>query len=195
MKHRLIIGCLALIIIAVIAACQAGGPTAESNTNSSNSNATATASPAGEARPIVTDIQAVLAKHDKALNEKNLDDLMTTFSSDPKTVVLGTGVEEKWVGQQAIRAAYTEIVKDYDPNTLTTNCDWKTGDADDGGTMAWLAATCNCKDSFKGVVRQYGLNVTASLKKEGGSWHFVMLHMSNAIGPPSNSAPGGANGK
>jgi ketosteroid isomerase-like protein len=130
------------------------------------------------------EIRQMLAQHDKALSDKNLDALMGTFSSEADPVVLGTGTEEKWVGRQEIRAAYTEIFKDHDPGTLEGSCDWKTGGADDTGTMAWLAAICAYKDSFQGKVREYNLNVSGSMKKENGNWRFVMLHMSNAFTPP-----------
>jgi ketosteroid isomerase-like protein len=154
---------------------------AASATNSSASN-----SPGANSgkKVSVDEIKEVLAQHDKALNDKNLDSLMATFSSAPNTSVLGTGAEEKWVGPEEIRAAYTEIFKDYDPGTLQTNCDWKKGAADDSGTMAWLAAICSAKDSLKGKSREYKLNVSAAVEKQDGKWKFVMLHMSNAFEPP-----------
>jgi ketosteroid isomerase-like protein len=129
-------------------------------------------------------LRELLAKHDKALNDKNIDALMATFSSDPNTVAMGTGSEEKWQGPQEIRAAYTEMFKDYDPGTLETKCDWKTGGGDDAGMMAWLAAICDAKDSMAGKTREYRLNVTAAVEKQDGNWKFVSLHMSNAFQPP-----------
>jgi hypothetical protein len=104
--------------------------------------------------------------------------------------MLGTGEGERYLGQQTIREAYTEITKDYDAGTLVTNCDWKTGGMDDAGTTAWVAATCSCEDSLKGVKRKYVLNVSGALAKEGNDWHFVMLHMSNVTNAPP---PSGAN--
>src|SRR5262249_52800893 len=101
------------------------------------------------------------------------------------TTVLGTGAEERWMGPQEIKAAYTEMFKDYDPGTLHCDCnEFKTGGSDDAGTMAWLAATCNCKDSLQGKSREYKLNVTATVEKQSDSWRFVSLHMSNAFQPP-----------
>jgi hypothetical protein len=113
---------------------------------------------------------------------------MATFSNDPSTVVLGTGTDERWMGPQEIRAAYTEIFKDYDPGTLVTDCgQWKSGGADDAGTMAWLAANCNCKDSLKGKSREYRMNVSGTVEKQNNKWVFVSLHMSNAIEPPTST--------
>lgn len=180
----------------LLSACQK-----EETTSNANSSAPTMAAPtnksAAKADPkVIEDVKAVLQKHDKALNDKNLDALMATFSNDPKTVVLGTGDGERYLGQQAIKDAYTEILKDYDPGTLTTNCDWKTGGVDDAGTTAWVAATCKAEDSLKNVKRDYVLNVSGALAKEGSDWHFVMLHMSNVTNAPppvaannSKSAP------
>ncbi len=133
---------------------------------------------------IIEEIRGTLAQHDKALAEKNLNALMDTFINDPETVVLGTSNGERWVGTENIRNAYTEILKDYDANTLEAKCDWKTGQH--LSDLAWLAATCQAQDSLKGKTRKYELNVTAAMLKQDGKWRFAMLHMSN---PPASSAP------
>ena len=181
MEQRVVIFCAALLLIAAGAACQSSGTNRLATAETANANAS---SASNAAKPTIDEIRAVLQAHDKALNEKNLDAVMSTFSTDPRTVMLGTGTEERWVGPQEIRGAYAEIFKDYDPGTLTTDCNWKAGGADDSGTMAWLAASCNAKDSFQGKARDYKLNVSATVAKQGGQWKFVMLHMSNAFEPP-----------
>ncbi|HEV7473621.1 MAG TPA: AtzH-like domain-containing protein [Pyrinomonadaceae bacterium] len=174
-KMHLVTG-LVLLGLALSACQQEAGPTSTANTT-----APAAAAPAGADDPkLVEDVKAVIQKHDKALTDKNLDAVLATFSSDPKTVVLGTGEGERYQGQQAIREAYTEILKDYDPGTLTTNCAWKAGGVDAAGTTAWVAATCTAQDALKNVKRDYVLNVSGALRKEGDGWRFVMLHMSNA---------------
>lgn len=154
------------------------------NTNAANPN---TATKVDTAKT-VTEVQELLAAHDKALNDQNLDGVVATFSNDPKTVVLGTGQGERFLGTEAIRNAYTEIFKDYEKGTFTAKCDWKEGGVDDGGKMAWMAATCQSKDSMKGKDREYVLNVSAAVVKEATGWKFIMLHMSNATapGPPAD---------
>ncbi|HEY6802311.1 MAG TPA: nuclear transport factor 2 family protein [Pyrinomonadaceae bacterium] len=188
MKLRMIIPCLIVAFVVLIWGCQAGGTNqaadATANTNA-NAGASTKSDSTAAAKPTVDQIREVLAAHDKALNDKNLDALMSTFSTDPTTVVLGTGVEERWMGPDEIKAAYTEMFKDYDAGTLDTKCDaWKTGGSDGAGTMAWLAASCDCKDSLKGKARAYKLNVSATVEKQDGKWRFVALHMSNAFQPP-----------
>jgi hypothetical protein len=171
-------------------ACQAGGTNSAADTasNANTNTNTNAAKPATDASATATaaadEIRTLLQQHDKALSEKNIDNLLATFSSQPNTVVLGTGSEEKWVGQSEIKAAYTEMFKDYDPGTMDCSCDWRTGGADEGKTMAWMAAICPCKDSLKGKTREYKLNVTATVEKQNGAWKFVSLHMSNAFTPP-----------
>jgi uncharacterized protein (TIGR02246 family) len=179
-KQRVVILSLTISLLTLMTACQAGG------TNSSaGTNATANPPARAAATPTADEIRAVLAAHDKALNDKNLDAVMATFSTDQSTVLMGTGTEEHWMGPQEIRAAYTEMFKDYDPGTLVTDCSqWKAGGADDAGTMAWLAATCACKDSMKGKPRDYKMNVSATVEKQNNKWVFVSLHMSNAFQPP-----------
>jgi uncharacterized protein (TIGR02246 family) len=188
MRKRLT--CVSLVLLGLIlCACQAQQAGTPSNSNTTtNSAATATA---GKADPkVVEEVKELLAKHDKALNDQNLDAVMTTFANDPKTVVLGTGQGERFVGQDAIRQAYTEIFKDYEKGTLETNCDWKTGGADEDGKMAWLAATCQAKDAQKGVKREYVLNVSAAVVKQDSGWRFTMLHMSNQTtnAPPQQAS-------
>lgn len=170
----------------MLGACQPQAPAA-SNTGAEPA--------AGKADPkVVEDVKALLAKHDKALNDQNLDDVMSTFSTDPKTVVLGTGAGEKFSGTDGIKAAYTEIFKDYEKGSLVTNCDWKTGGSDDAGKLAWLAATCQASDSMKGAKREYTLNVSAAVIKQAEGWRFIMLHMSNATagGPPPEAKTAGS---
>lgn len=183
-KQRVIIVCLALLSIVVASGCDEPGVNRNAGDVTPNTNSAAKTG----AKPTVDEIREVLVAHDKALNDKNLDAVMATFSTDPNTVVLGTGTEERWVGPQEIRAAYTEIFKDYDPGTLQANCDWRTGGGDDAGTMAWLAASCNAKDSLQGKAREYKLNVTGTVVKQDGKWRFVALHMSNAFQPPATKS-------
>jgi ketosteroid isomerase-like protein len=177
MKNLLILSCLAFSVIA-LCSCQSQQPTA----SQAERQASAPSKPQSDPK-VVEEIRLVLQQHDKALGEKNLDGVMDTFVPGSNTVLLGTGNAERFVGVENIRNAYIEIFKDYDPNTLDINCDWKTGEQ--LGDMAWLAATCQAKDSLKNKARKYGLNVTAAVVKNDGKWRFSMLHMSNLTGPPT----------
>lgn len=129
----------------------------------------------------VAEIKEMIDRHDRALGEKNLTALMETFAPGPNTVVMGTGPGERWVGPDEIRAAYTEIFKEFDAGTLKVTKTWAHGDAD--GNVAWIAAQTNCIEFLKNVKREYSLNVTATLVKREGRWMIVTLHMSNPTAP------------
>ena len=181
MNHRIIVLILAISVTAIVGGCEAASTNREAGATTANTN---TAARTDVKKPTVDEIREVLVAHDKALNDKNLDAIMATFSSDPNTVVLGTGSEERWMGPQEIRAAYAEIIKDYDAGTFDAKCDWKTGGSDNDAQMARLAAGCDCKDSLAGKPRTYKLNVTGTVAKQDNKWKFVSLHMSNAFQPP-----------
>jgi ketosteroid isomerase-like protein len=188
MMKKFVAAGVVMLSALIICGCQSQQQRADSNTQA--------ASTGNQHKPdpkLLEEVKAMLAKHDKALNDKNIEAVMSTFSTNPNTVMLGTGEGERFVGQQAIKEAYAEIFKDYEPGTLVSNCDWKTGETDVAGTTAWLAATCKLQDSMKNTKRDYVLNVSGALEKQGGDWRFVMLHMSNSAGgpPPPSSAKAG----
>ena len=64
------------------------------------------------------DVAGLLKKHDEALNQHNLEGLLALYAPSPRTVTLGTGPGEKYQGKAEIKAAYTEIFKDFDKGTL-----------------------------------------------------------------------------
>ena len=185
MSKRLLSLCVVTMLSTlslVLTGCHAGG------TNRSEGDAASSSKTETKAKPSIDEIREVLTAHDKALNDKNLDAIMATFSTGPTTVLLGTGSSDRWMGPPEIRGAYTEIVKDYDAGTRVTNCaNWKTGGSDENGTMAWIAASCDCKDTLKGKTREYKMNVSATVERQDGKWRFVSLHISKGQtpGPPA----------
>lgn len=172
---------VAILAGSFILACQSPPTEVKNSANANSTSANKAADPKA-----VEEAKALLVAHDKALNDQNIDGVMATFSTDPKVVFLGTGAGERFLGPEAIKSAYTEILKDYDKGTFEPGCAWKEGGMDDSGKMAWFAATCDAKDSKGGVKREYVLNVSAAAVKQEAGWKFIMLHMSNATsaGPP-----------
>jgi uncharacterized protein (TIGR02246 family) len=132
----------------------------------------------------LSQIVTLLQKHDDALNQHDLDGVMSVFAPTAKTVLMGTGPGERWQGKDEIRAAYTEIFKDFDKGTSTRDCSWKTGEI--AGDTAWMASTCKFSDSRDGKKREYELNVSGVLRKINGNWLFQSLHYSNLTGSAGN---------
>jgi ketosteroid isomerase-like protein len=129
------------------------------------------------------EIADMLKKHDDAMNRQDLDGVMALYSSNPKTVMIGTGPGEKFQGEAEIRSAYGEMFKDYDKGTLNHSCYWKDGRG--SGDVVWGAFMCKFSDSKSGKNREYELNVTAVAEKQADKWQFVMVHYSNLVGSGS----------
>src|SRR5262249_917708 len=125
----------------------------------------------------VPQIMALLQKHDDAVNRHDLDTVVEVFAPGPRTVVMGTGPNERWQGMEQIREAYQQIFKAFDEGTMTRQCYWRTGGI--SGDMGWVAHTCKFSDSKQGKARQYEVNVTGVLEKQQGRWYFTSLHVSN----------------
>ena len=129
-------------------------------------------------------VAALLKEHDEAMNQHNLEGVVALFAPESKTVIMGTGPGERFQGREEIKNAYTEMFKDFDKGTLKHDCYWREGGGDE--KLKWGAAMCKFTDSKAGKEREYGLNVSAVVKKEGDKWQFVMMHYSNLTGgsPP-----------
>jgi ketosteroid isomerase-like protein len=128
-------------------------------------------------------IADMLKKHDDAMNRHDLDGVMALYSSNPKTVMIGTGPGEKFQGEAEIKSAYTEMFKDFDKGTLNHDCYWKDGRG--SGDVAWGAFMCKFSDSKGGKKREYELNVSAVAEQQAGKWQFAMIHYSNLVGSGS----------
>ena len=134
----------------------------------------------GQKSQASVDILDLLKRHDEAMNKHDLEGVLALFDPGPKTVVMGTGPGEKYQGLAEIREAYTHFFADFDAGSFTHNCYWKNGGG--GGNMAWGTAMCKMADTKDGKKREYELNVSAVVQKNGGKWQFVMFHFSNLTG-------------
>ena len=125
-------------------------------------------------------VHKLLKKHDKALKKQDLDGVMNTYVDD-NAILIGTGPDEFWVGDEQIKEAYQHFFADYDPGALEVNCTWRsTGDK---GGMAWLMAMCQFTDYLKNVRRDYAVNISAVAERSGKGWQFRTFHISNITAP------------
>jgi len=126
-------------------------------------------------------LSAVFESHEKAMNGHDLAGVMKLYAPGDKTVVLGTGPGERWVGNREIEDAYRHFFMDFDSGTLERSCPWVVGDV--SGDVGWLSANCEYKDSLKGVPRSFALNVSVVLQKADGEWRLRAMHFSNPTTP------------
>jgi uncharacterized protein (TIGR02246 family) len=138
------------------------------------------------------ELRAVVRQHHDALNKHDLKALMALYTDSPTVALMGTGPGEFWKGKAAIEEAYQHFFETFKAGSLNHDCPDVSGSEDE--SSAWLMASCDMKDSDpSGQPREFGLNVSAVLKKEKAGWRVQALHTSNVIEeggpPPEDAAP------
>jgi len=149
----------------------------------------ATESPA--AAKASEELKAVLKQHHDALNKQDIKALLALYADSPNVAVMGTGPGEFWKGKAAVEDTYKHYFETFKPGSLSHECPEATGAEDSNG--AWLMASCIMKDTDPdGQPREFGLNISAVLKKEKTGLRFQALHFSNLVGedgpPPEEDA-------
>lgn len=137
------------------------------------------------------ELRAVLKKHHEALNKQDIKALMALYADTPEVALMGTGMGEFWKGKADVEGAYKHYFETFKAGSLSHECPEAAGNEE--GNHAWLMASCVMKDSDPaGKPREFGLNVSAVLKKEASGWKFEAVHVSNLAGdggaPPEGAA-------
>ena len=136
------------------------------------------------------ELRAVLKQHHDAMNKQDLKALLALYADTPDVALMGTGPGEFWKGRVAVEDTYKHYFETFKAGSLSHECPETAGVEE--GNEAWLMASCVMKDTDPaGQPREFGLNVSAVLKKEPAGWRFQALHFSNLIseeGPPPEGA-------
>ncbi len=152
------------------------------------------AAPAELAEKVSAEFRAVLRQHHDAMNKQDIKALMALYADNPNVALMGTSSGEFWKGKVEVEKTYQEFFKTYKAGSLTYECPETTGGEDSNG--GWLMASCIMKDiGSAGQPREFGLNVSAVLKKEKDGWRVQALHTSNMIedaGPPPEASAAAA---
>lgn len=131
------------------------------------------------------ELRAVLKQHHEALNKHDLKALLALYADSPNVALMGTGPGEFWKGKAAVEDTYKHYFETFKAGSLSHECPeiaWA-----EEGKGAWLMASCVMKDTDPaGQPREFGLNVSAVLKKEQAGWRFQAVHFSNLV---SEEAP------
>lgn len=140
------------------------------------------AAPAPEAEKASAELKAALRQHHEALNKQDIKALMALYADDPSVAVMGTGPGEFWKGKAAVEETYKQFFETFKAGSLSHECPEISGGEE--GNNAWLMASCTMKDTTPDgkQPREFGLNVSAVLKKDKAGWRFQAMHFSNLIG-------------
>ena len=117
---------------------------------------------------------------DKALDGHDLDGVMATFADSDDIMLMGTGPGEHWVGKAEISDAYSNIMKNFEANTLETKCTEGAGSS--MGDVVWFTAVCTISRTSEGNDVDVVMNVSAVIVKQGEDWRFHTMHFSHLLG-------------
>ena len=125
---------------------------------------------------IMDEVKTVMEQHNKAFNAQDLKGVMTNYSSDPNTVLMGTGPGEAYAGDEAIGGAYNQLFTRFEANTLSFKYDWVA--AGSKGNIAWFAVTTTMEGTVNKEKKERAFNMSGTLLKEKGKWRILGMHFS-----------------
>ena len=129
---------------------------------------------------VTEEIRGTLKKHDEAMNNHDLKAVLEIYANSPDIIVMGTGPGEIWKGKAEIEDLYKHFFEDFEKGSLSHKCPFTFVEQKEH--VAWLMASCQMKDKTKQGLREYVLNVSIVLGKQGESWKFHTMHFSNLTG-------------
>jgi len=126
---------------------------------------------------------AVLNRLFRAYEERKIDDLLALLAPDPDVVLIGTGVDEKRVGRDEIKAL---AERDWTQSEASSfEFGWTS--VSKAGSVALVAADGNMHVKTAEQEAAFPLRLTAVLDKREGKWLVCQFHLS---APASGQAEG-----
>jgi uncharacterized protein (TIGR02246 family) len=127
------------------------------------------------------EVKALLDAHDKAFTAHDLDGVLANYVTGSRTVVMGTGPGELWVGKEEIAQAYKRFFQDFDPGKQDFKYAWVKGGT--RGGVAWLTAMGEIEVVKGGEKKAAAMNVSAVFVKQKKTWRFINMHFSTVTTP------------
>jgi len=131
-------------------------------------------------QPTIDAVKALWQEQHKALDAHDLDGVLATYADSDDIMLMGTGPGEHWVGKQEVKDAYAHFMENFDANTVEVQCGEGAGSG--RGDVVWLTGVCSFTDKQKEQTRQYVMNISAVVVKQGDAWRFHTMHFSHLIG-------------
>ena len=121
---------------------------------------------------------AVLNRFSEAYVRRDVNELLSLFAPDADVVLLGTGTDERRVGQAEIQ---TQAERDW-AQSQGANFHWTWHSVSAAGSIAWLAAEGIFETKVGGHDTKLPIRLTSVLEKRGDKWLFVQSHASVPAG-------------
>jgi len=119
-------------------------------------------------------VQSTLDKVAEAFEERDLDKMMSLFSTDEDIIVIGTGADEKKVGKSEARSLFKRDWSQSEASSIVYN--WKSISAE--GKFAWATVEATFYARIGSREIHLPTRITIILKKLGKEWLIVHWHAS-----------------
>ncbi len=137
---------------------------------------------------IEAEVLAVLKASWAAYMERDIEKVLSYYTSDPDLVAIGTGADEKYLGQESLKAGLLRDFSQAQGSMLTIA--WSSVSA--AGNVAWLAADCVAEVLVNFRAISIPGRLTAVFERRDDRWCIMQTHFSLAAGgqPQGQSYPG-----
>ena len=124
-------------------------------------------------------LTAAAENYHKAFAARDLEGCMAVFAPGKKTVMMGTGPGERWVGVKEISAAHKEMFKAFEKESFER----KWSNVSSRGKIAWTASETLITDVVGGKEQEFTIQTSAVWVLRQDKWQIALLHYSNLTAP------------
>ena len=124
-------------------------------------------------------ITAAAQEYLEAFAARDVEGCLAAFAPGKKTVLMGTGPGERWVGAKEIGMAHKEMFKVSEKETFERK--WSLVSA--RARIAWTASETIITNVVNGEERKFAINSSAVWVLRNDKWQIALMHVSNLTGP------------
>jgi hypothetical protein len=124
-------------------------------------------------------IKAAADNYLEAFANRDLEGCLAAFAKGKKTILMGTGPGERWVGAKEIGMAHKEMFKVSEKETFERK--WSLVSA--RARIAWTASETIITNVVNGEERKFAINSSAVWVLRNDKWQIALMHVSNLTGP------------
>ncbi len=120
------------------------------------------------------EVMSTLNKLIEGWENRDMDSTLSCHAPDPDLVCIGTGVDEKSIGLNEVRAHLERDLAQSE--AISVELGWSSVSA--AGSVAWVAADAVVHAKVRGQKISFPGRFTAVLEKRGGKWLIMQRHAS-----------------